>query len=204
MSIGDAIAEVNGINHFQTFMDKLYSVYIQSAKNQREIEVCAANIGNEFNKIGRIFNVRWVATSFRTVSAVWQNFEFLCNRFENASKCKMRSKTDQVMLKGLSKQIISKHFVTNLALLYDVLCEISIIFLALQKRDVTIVQTDKWIRRTILYLENLKDLQKEKKLLEAASCIDEMELFSMITNNLKVGVIHRNQFLKRFINNMKY
>ena len=28
LSIGDVIAEVNGINHFQTFMDKRYSVYI--------------------------------------------------------------------------------------------------------------------------------------------------------------------------------
>ena len=45
-----AIAEVNGINHFQTFLDKLYSVYNQSAKNQREIEECAANIGNDVKK----------------------------------------------------------------------------------------------------------------------------------------------------------
>ena len=88
--------------------------------------------------------------------------------------------------------------------MYDVLCEVSIISKSLQKRDATFVQADKWIRCTILYLENLKDLQKGKKLLEAASGIDEMELFSMMTNNTKIGVIHRNQFLKSFINNMKY
>ena len=52
----------------------------------------------------------------------------------------MRSKTEQAMFKGLSKRITSKHFVTNLALMYDVLCEISIISEELQKRDLTIVQ----------------------------------------------------------------
>ena len=92
----------------------------------------------------------------------------------------------------------------NVYIIYDVLCEISIISEALQKRDATIVKADKWIRRTILYLENLKDLQKGKKQLEVASGIDKMELFSMMTNNPKIGVIHRNQFLKSFINNMKY
>ena len=86
-----------------------------------------------------------------------------------------------------------------------VLCEISIISETLQKRDVTIVQAAKWIRRTILHLENLKDHKKGKKLLKAASGIDKMELFSIpLTKNPKTGVRHRNQFLKSFIYNMKY
>ena len=66
----------------------------------------------------------------------------------------------------------------------------------MQKQEATIVQADKWIRRTILYLENLKDLQKGKKLLEEASGIDKMELFSMMTNNPKIGVSEIS-FLKK-------
>ena len=38
----------------------------------------------------------------------------------------------------------------------------------------------------IFKLENLKELQKGKKLLESASGIDKMELFSIMTNNSKI------------------
>ena len=63
----------------------------------------------------RMYNVNWVGSTYRTVSTVWQNFASLRNHFENATKCNMRSKTEQAMFKGLSKRITSKHFVTNLA-----------------------------------------------------------------------------------------
>lgn len=204
LSVGDAISEVNGVNHFQIFMDKLYSLYSQSPKNQREIETCATALGVEIKRIGRIFNIRWVTSSFRTVSAVWQNWSSLCHHFENASKDNNRTKTEQSLFNGLYKRISSKQFVQDLALMYDVLFELSILSEALQKRETSIVYADKFIRRTINYLEYLKNPQKGKKLLEAACAVEIMQLSSIsLTDNKKFKLIHRNQFLTSIINNMR-
>lgn len=86
LSIADAISEVHGVNHFEIFMDKLHALYSQSPKNQREIETCAASISETIERIGWVCNVSWVASSFRTVLAVWQNFASVCHHFENFSE----------------------------------------------------------------------------------------------------------------------
>lgn len=54
LAVCDAINEVHGLNHFQIFMDKLYSLCSRSPKNQREIKECAASLETETKKIGRV------------------------------------------------------------------------------------------------------------------------------------------------------
>ena len=70
LSVHDAVKACVQVNHFKIFMDKLYSLYSMSPKHQRSIERCAAELGTEIRKIGKILNVRWVACSFRSVKAV--------------------------------------------------------------------------------------------------------------------------------------
>ena len=77
LSLGDTISDVCGANHIQWFMDKLYSLYSQSGK-VRELEELSRGLGKEILKIGKCLDTRWVASSFRTVSAVWNDFEALC------------------------------------------------------------------------------------------------------------------------------
>ena len=60
LAVSSAIKEVTAVNHFQVFFDKLYTLYSRSPKNKHEIDSCAAELGLQLNKIGRIFNVRWV------------------------------------------------------------------------------------------------------------------------------------------------
>ena len=65
LSAHDAVKACVQVNHFKIFMDKLYSLYSMSLKHQRFIERCAAELGTEIRKIGKILSVRWVASSFR-------------------------------------------------------------------------------------------------------------------------------------------
>jgi hypothetical protein len=37
LAVYDVVNEVDGINNFKIFMDKLYSLYHQSSKNQNEL-----------------------------------------------------------------------------------------------------------------------------------------------------------------------
>jgi len=71
LAVSNAIKEVSAVNHFQAFFEKLHSIYSRSPKNQHKLDDCAEEIGH----------VRWVASSYRTVSAVWNNYQSLYMHF---------------------------------------------------------------------------------------------------------------------------
>jgi len=54
-------------------MDKLNSYYHQSPKNSKALDEACVEVGIEMKKIGRI-NVRWSASSFRRIKAIWENY----------------------------------------------------------------------------------------------------------------------------------
>ena len=83
LAVSDAIRENKAVNHFQILFDKLYSIYSRSPKNKRKLSECSKEIDIQLQKIGRMFSVRWVASSYRTVAAVWNNFKPLCLHFES-------------------------------------------------------------------------------------------------------------------------
>lgn len=87
--------------------------------------------------------------------------------------------------------------------MYDVLFELCLLSESLQKRDITIVYADKLIRRSIRFLEAMKE-RKGKKILEAENAIKEMKFASVtLTDNNKIVSINHGQFLTSIINNMK-
>lgn len=77
LAVGDAADETQGIGNFQSFMDSVYSLYSRSPKTQKQLETAAKELSRQLRKIGRVLGTRWVASSFRTVDAMWNNFEAL-------------------------------------------------------------------------------------------------------------------------------
>ena len=69
LSVSDTVKSVSGINSFNCFIGKLYVLYHASPQNSRELQVCASLLETELLKIGRILTARWVASSFRSVTA---------------------------------------------------------------------------------------------------------------------------------------
>lgn len=51
LAVGDTMSDVSGVNHFQAFMDKLYTVYSQSPLNQQELAECAAELHQQVGKM---------------------------------------------------------------------------------------------------------------------------------------------------------
>ena len=203
LSVGDAVSEVVGVNYFRAFMDKLYALYSQSPKNMRELEEHAKDVGEQVLKIGRVLNTRWVASSFRTVSSVWKNYVHLCGHFETSSKDSTRLETEQAVFQGLWKRISSKQFLLDLAIMYDVLYELSLLSEGLQKRNVTILYADSLIRRCIKHLEDMKQ-HKGEKVIEAEEAIEKMVFNSVkLTDGKKFKSINHGQFLTSIINRMK-
>ena len=88
-SFGDAVKCCTEVNHLISFIDLLYSTYSMSPKLQRELMECAADLEVQLNKIGRVLDVRWVASSCRTVRVVWRSYEALYSHFS----CKVTDST---------------------------------------------------------------------------------------------------------------
>jgi hypothetical protein len=86
LSVANTVKPVAGINRFRAFMDKPYVIYHASPKNIRELHECAKLLEIQLLKIGRILSTRWVASSFHSVSAVWENFESFGSALQRSRK----------------------------------------------------------------------------------------------------------------------
>ncbi|XP_069476319.1 E3 SUMO-protein ligase KIAA1586-like [Ambystoma mexicanum] len=139
LAVGDTIDDVGGANHFKMFMDSLYATYSMSPKNTRQLQMAASDLGLQLQKIGKMLDTRWVASSYRTVQAVWNCFPALCKHIEEAAKDLSRPTRDRSKYDGLLKKLTSNSFVKDLGLMCDALQELKDLSLALQSRDITIV-----------------------------------------------------------------
>ncbi|KAK5866218.1 hypothetical protein PBY51_020425 [Eleginops maclovinus] len=83
--VSDAVDEVQAVNYFKLFLEKIHNLYSQSNKNSRELLEAAQEVGSQVLKIGRVLSMRWVASSFRSVKAVWISYEAHKRHFENAA-----------------------------------------------------------------------------------------------------------------------
>jgi hypothetical protein len=91
LSVADTVKAVGGINRFRAFMNTPCVIYHASPKNSRELHDCAKLFEIQL-KIERLLSTRWAASSFRSASAVWENFEALVRHFKEAENDPTRDK----------------------------------------------------------------------------------------------------------------
>ncbi|XP_065675613.1 E3 SUMO-protein ligase KIAA1586-like [Hydra vulgaris] len=100
-------------------------------------------------KIGRISNTRWVSSSFRSVFAVWENYEALVKHFEEAMVDPTRDKNKKSTYAGLKKKITSTEFLMDLGLMCDALQELSELSLDLQERNIDLYKANQKIKALV-------------------------------------------------------
>jgi hypothetical protein len=157
LAVHDAVKCCSQANKFKTFMDKLYSLYSMSPKNRRLLVQCAAEVGEEVNKIGRILEVRWVASSFRAIKAVWNSYSALHNHFVMMAGCASCSSAEKAQWAGLAKKCESFVFLKNLALMFDALEELSDLSLSLQQSTISLPKAHRLICRQIEVFQGRKE-----------------------------------------------
>ena len=102
----DAVKTCTEVNHFKIFMEKLYSLYSMSPKNRRSLPQCAAEVGCELLKIGRVLDVRWVAPTYRAVKAVWVSYVALYTlHFDKASADNSLDSKERSQYKGMASKL---------------------------------------------------------------------------------------------------
>ncbi|XP_070822086.1 E3 SUMO-protein ligase KIAA1586-like [Chaetodon trifascialis] len=203
LAVSDAVDEVQAVNHFKVFMEKIHNLYSQSNKNARELLEAAEEVGSQVLSIGRVLSTRWVASSFRSVKVVWRSYEALNRHFENAAGDQTRNSKERQTYRGLAHRMQSKGFLCDLGLMYDVLSELSNLSLQLQAHSVTLLKADKFLRRTIRVLASFKDSPGEKS--EEASQAQALGHFGSVSldSYAKLTPINAKQFLQSLINNME-
>lgn len=133
-----------------------------------------------------------------------QGYPALVAHFKNAAVDTGRSGGERAKYTGLVKQMESIEFLENVALMYDVLEELSSLSLLLQERSCTIPQADKRIRRTIHVIGAMKTKPGEmvKQCQEAATCGRFKDSVIMMSNS-RIKRINRLQFLTSIVNNLE-
>ncbi|KAK1898678.1 E3 SUMO-protein ligase KIAA1586 [Dissostichus eleginoides] len=203
LAVSDAVDEVQAVNHFKVFLEKIHNLYSQSNKNSRELLEAAQEVGSQVLKIGRVLSTRWVASSFRSVKAVWTSYEALNRHFENAAGDQTRSSKERQTYRGLARRMQSKEFLCDLGLMFDALSELANLSQQLQAHSVTLLRADHLLKRTIRVLASFKDTQGEK-LEEALTAQALGHLGSVpLESNAKLTPINAKQFLQSLINNLE-
>jgi hypothetical protein len=204
LAVGDTIKEVAGINNFQSFIDKLYTTYHASPKNKRELKLCAAAVESQLLVIGRIFDVRWVSSSERTIKAVWASYAALYEHFLAASTDSERDTTTRQKYIGLSKRLTAVGFVNNVGMLLDALTELGDLSRELQKRDMTLARAQKLIDRQIRVLESMAETAGPY-LKQAKAAIAERRFKGIsLGANTKVDIeISQGQFFRSLVANLR-
>ena len=201
LAVNDSVEEVAGLNNFRVFLDKLYSLYHQSPKNQRELHESADSLGIQLLSIGRVLNTRWVASSERTVRAVWNNFAALHHHLNEAATDVCRDDQEKSTYRGLTTKLTSYEFVTNLAIMYDALEELADLSRALQRRETNIINAHRMVSREIMVLESLTN-GRGRHLVEVAdsSTFKGIQLHRGSKSDVSINVA---QFFRSLANNLR-
>jgi len=153
-------------------------------------------------KIGKIFTIRWVASSFQTVKAVWKDYLALARQFKTATDdTSSRSDTERQKFRGLHKLLTSTGFLADLATMKDVLRELKSLSLKLQRRETSLVDASCYIQQTIDVLTAMKisggkstqkveegiatGMFKDVELSESRPKINRLQFYQSIIDSLK-------------------
>ena len=123
-------------------------------KSAQELEI-------QLYRIGRVFDVRRVASSSRTVKAVWKSYEALYNHFAGKVTETQTDSKDKAKFAGMKKKLENPYFIQNLGLMYDALEELADLSMALQKADITLPVANKLIARQIEIFKARRDTDSE-------------------------------------------
>jgi len=163
LAVGDSIKAVDGFYHIQALFDKIYCCYSYSAKLQRELQEIATKLEIEIKKIGKVFDVRWVASSRRAVNALVHNYAAVYQHFKQLSESKLLRAHDRTMYKGIIRKMSTVQFVEDLVLVNTCLAELSELSEILQKRDMNVMTANKHILWSISDLRKIKTAVAENK-----------------------------------------
>ncbi|XP_006110332.2 E3 SUMO-protein ligase KIAA1586-like [Pelodiscus sinensis] len=201
--VDQALDITGGTNDFRAFLDSLYSLCSQSPKNACELRAHANELHVILKKIGRVFSVQWVASTWKAVNAVWQTYPTLAKYFEEASRDQSRDGREREKFQGLHSKLCSVQFVKNLSLMLDVLTELKNLSELLQDQELMIPKADNLMK---VYLQRIDSLRRISGLhTKQAQQAEEAMMFknTKLTAARESPTINPSQFIQAVVDNIR-
>lgn len=156
LAVHKVVDDINQVLHIRQFVDTLYAFFSQSPKNQRALELVARELQAELLKIGRIFDIRWLSSTYRSINALWKCLPSLCKFFQERTLDSTISSKDQAKATGMLRKMQNWSFAFELALLRDSLDILQNLSLFLQRRDSSLLNAQASLQIALKSLTALK------------------------------------------------
>ncbi|XP_034286848.2 E3 SUMO-protein ligase KIAA1586-like [Pantherophis guttatus] len=190
--LDDSIKEIKQVNHFKIFIDKIYTIFHQSNKNQIELTKISEQLGIEIIKIGSILGPRWAACSLRSTLAVWHAYPALHHCFHSNEK-----------YLGMAARLENIYFITDLALMIDILNEISLLSNGLQAKHIDIIKAEELVIRSIKAFQMLrKEKGPYEKKVDGLITSETFKNIKFVKNHQFIG-LPRERLLENIVTNLK-
>jgi len=126
---------MNTLSHLRYFCDEFYKFYAHSSKRMVELETCAKELSTELLKIGKVFDVRWLMSSYNAVNALWKDLPSLQLHMEKLTHVASgEARKHKAKYRGLCQKLKKWTVVAEMALLRDALSKLALFSLHLQHR----------------------------------------------------------------------
>ena len=207
LAVKNATDTVNSVSHFRDLVDGVYKVYSMSPKNQREIEMIAGSLSVELMKVQKVFDVRWVFSSFMSVTALLRDLPALYEHFNKLSSPESdRSGKEKSKYSRLAKKLRSWFVVAEACMLKDALRSLKQLSLYMQGDDASVLDAHMHVNATKLQLLAFKD-GKGKTLLKFLSCFESSNTFKGLCIEKSASdeakfITLRNQFFQALHDNI--
>ena len=132
-------------------MNRIYNIFHQSNKNQKELNNISQDLSLDMIKIGRVLWPRWATCSLRAALTVWWSYPALYTFFSFNSNQKFAV---------MSKWLQNKCLLVDLALIIDIQ-ECSLLSNALQARNINIVRGYQLIKRNFRFSKTVAVIMKK-------------------------------------------
>lgn len=203
LAIHDVLKTSTELSHFQMFAESLYSHFSRSPKNRNQLEIVAKEVHTELLKIGRIFDIRWVASSLRSVQAIWQNYPALVKHFETLSLDMCKNARDRSKCNGISQKLKKWLFVYELTIIKEALEVVKSLSLFLQRKSSSLRTANAEISNTIKTLSALKEYDgvSSQDFLKEFSCTGTFKTIKLMSPTDSEQLKFQN-FKKRFFQSL--
>ncbi|XP_047103608.1 E3 SUMO-protein ligase KIAA1586-like [Schistocerca piceifrons] len=136
--------------------DSLYSAFSRRPKNQRLLQSVSQELSSQLLKLGCIFRVCWVASSFNAVRALLESHTSLVHLFEKLGHDGSRSTQERSKVESLLKHLTKWLLVMELVMLYEALEVLQVLPFIMQNRNSLVLKAKQEIDVAIRTLETPK------------------------------------------------
>ena len=106
------------LSEFKDIINNIFLMYYLSPKLRQEFKGFGEQLDDITKEFGQLKRVRWLASRFRAMSMLANNYKVLCFHLQNVSNCR---DTANAAKAGLFRKIRTQNFVAYLHFFVDLL-----------------------------------------------------------------------------------